>query len=254
MNFYFHNTDYIKHPCLHLAEQTTPWIDGDTREQWLEKMEDPIKCDILTKNGYSHEDAITYSFNKLGFRTPELDTFTGDYFVALGCSFTMGTALPLDHVWPSVISSRLGIPVCNLGIQGIAFDGIYRLANYILPYMDVKPKFVCLLTPPKPRLEIIRHNNHNTVLYPYDREVKSCSVLREYFIVNANIEVTHERNLHAIKGLLNEMNIPLYIIQSHIVWSDFDPLSTDVARDFLHQGRTAQREMATKFIAKINSL
>lgn len=58
---------------------------------------------------------IKYAMDEYGFRTSKLQH---EKVLALGCSFTSGQGLPVEHRWSNILSDKLGTPVINLGQGG----------------------------------------------------------------------------------------------------------------------------------------
>lgn len=241
------NLNYLVHANIAYAAKTVNFVISDTEEDWLMHMKNPVYRERLEKAGFATPDAIEYKFNNQGFRTAEFDTFTNDYFIALGCSFTFGTALRYEDIWPTKVSNITGLEVCNLGVTGAAIDTAYRMLRLTLTNLPTLPKFILLYVPPLPRFEILNFSMSNsTVLYPYD--VKGNSRLQEYFLEEANLYMNRERNIHAIQYLGSSVGVPVYIKYSD-AWEQDD---NDVARDFAHQGPLAHTKLAKSYVDDFN--
>lgn len=87
---------------------------------------------------------IEYSFNSLGFRTPELESVIDNskWFLVLGCSYTVGVGLPAHLRWPDLISEKSGIPHINLALEGTGLDYCVYQSRLFLKNYQQRPDFV----------------------------------------------------------------------------------------------------------------
>ncbi len=213
------------------ASKTINWLPTDTEELFNKTIKDPAKVKYLQENNLYD---IEYTFNSHGFRTAEFDIT--ECFVALGCSFTVGTGLQEYQVWPSLLSERISVPVYNLGVYGAAMDTIYRIAKEYLTTLN--PKFVALLVPPKGRYEYFNGTSYRVITTAssnYGELHKFNSTYDEVLTLN------YEKNLICIQHMCNQLNIPLISVSS----SELEAI--DHARDFEHQGPKCHKLMAEKF-------
>ena len=132
-----------------LANKSFMWYSCDMADRYRENMKagklDPI---YLTKK-------ISYDFNSEGYRTKEFSEFKeNEFFVAMGCSYTLGEGLAQEDVWPAVVGDMLGIDNMNLGISGGGIDLIMRNTFLYLKSDLPKPKFVSIQLPESAR----KHN------------------------------------------------------------------------------------------------
>lgn len=219
--------------------RTEYWVAPDTKESWEKNLKDPIRSEYLYKQNWHYEHAIEYHYNSEGFRTDEFGTHN-ENFVALGCSFTFGTGLNRDHLWPELVSKDINLPVYNLGMYGAANDTCYRFAKHWLPIL--KPKFVVMLTPPIERIEFFNGETYKSYVPLENDDYGYFSKL--YVTYNENSNLNLEKNLLAIQAICNSLNIPFYYNLS----SEFHVIPDDNARDFCHQGPICHRNMADKFL------
>ena len=239
------------HPGLKHKSTTQYWIPTDSQEKFQENSKDPVKYQVLINRGWDSPTSIPYIINKHGFRCDEFEDNV-ENIVTLGCSFTMGIGLPVETVWPAVVSQSLNLKLYNLAWGGTSADTCFRLAKYWLP--KLKPSVVCMLTPPPNRIEIIDENNPEscpaTTLLPgvdYDQPLFD-KFLKTWFLHDENSRLNSLKNQLAIKQLCNELNIKV------IVLTVLDDLQyncrkiDNLARDFMHAGPTIHSELAKKFV------
>jgi hypothetical protein len=101
---------------------------------------------------------ITYQFNLQGFRCPDLNNFLGQRInLALGCSFTEGTGLPEDQVWPSILEQSSEFPILNLGLGSGTTDTISRILTNVCSLYDIQTVYI--LWPSILRFESIKFND-----------------------------------------------------------------------------------------------
>lgn len=121
------------------AEVETEWFstDEDWKYEQNKDILDPIYQDLQ----------IVYKFNSLGYRTGELEEYeTKKFFIAMGCSYTVGEGLAVQHRWSDQLTELTGLKNMNLGISGSGLDT--HLIN-TLHYVNSKM--------PRPRFVVIQH-------------------------------------------------------------------------------------------------
>jgi len=229
--------NYLGHVQMNLAGKTVYWLPSDTKELWQKNMQDPDKKHYLDEMNWNTENSIQYKFNKQGFRTEEFSR--RDCFLALGCSFTVGTGLEQHQTWPEVLAQQIQLPVYNLGVFGCAIDTCFRLCYY---YIDViKPKFVIMMSPPRDRTEIIESMRGQTVTYHGDL----CDRHKSWFAYEQNSELNYHKHNLALHQLCANRDIPFYSYDSFCEIKDH-------ARDFMHQGPTTHREFVHSIVEHIH--
>jgi len=221
------------HAQTAFADQTLSWLPSDTYELWQENMKNKKHKEYLQKQGWDKEHAIEYNFNDRGFRTHKFESQTN--IIALGCSFTVGTGLEYDQIWPSLLEQHLDISVINLGVFGLSLDGCYRLLRYYLP--SLKPNAVVLYEPPNSRFEIYGNNHFRTIQYHL---TDYGDWPKEWFSNDYNLEVHREKNLAALKVLCGD--IPFYTFSDIVYYDD--------ARDFMHCGPISHKKAFEQFVQK----
>ena len=139
------------HPGKSLANQTLEWLPTDTKETFEQLMQEPVHQQYFAAKGWDRNGAITYKINSEGFRCEEFDD--QPCLLALGCSYTLGSGLPVECTWPSLVGRALNLPVANLAWMGHSADSCFRIAEYWVPRLNVQQ--VVMLTPFSDRVEVL---------------------------------------------------------------------------------------------------
>jgi hypothetical protein len=225
----------VTHVQSNLANTTVNWLPSDTKERWLKNCKDTANWQYFEHMGWNNEDSITYTFNQYGFRSPPLLPSVKN-FIALGCSFTVGTGLPVKTVWPSLIEQATGITAYNLGVYGMSLDACYRLARYYIPQLN--PRFVIVLPPPPTRMEILENKIYQTIMFD---STKYKSFVQNWFAYKENMYLHQEKTLGALENLCFKNNCRLYVLP------EFDKI-LDHARDLMHQGPKTHKHTIENFL------
>jgi hypothetical protein len=230
------------------------WYPTDTEELYKQNIKLPDKRQILFDNNWIDTEII-YQINSEGFRTPEFDP-SKKRFMTLGCSFTKGIGLPIDVVWPTLLSNDLGIEVDNLAEQGASNGLIFRIAQHWIPIL--KPQFVVVQQTMATRFEILNNRRRGTISsVSYNTELMPPS----WWASDFNSLIDADRNELAIRYICSELNIPVYFLpidEFTKVWTEIDGnlitrgISLDKARDAMHPGKAVHRAVANILRDRIN--
>jgi hypothetical protein len=237
------------------ANKELEWLNTDTKEHYEKLIQDPEHRAYFAKLGWDKPGAITYKFNSYGFRADEFD---GDpCMVALGCSYTVGIGLPDEATWARQTATALGLKCANLSWGGYSADTCYRLAEYWVP--ELRPKYVCMLVPPKHRTEVLLDARATTlgrwqvpveVFMPQSKSPlfsNDDQYLKHWFLNDENALVNQRKNIFAIRQLCADLNIPctVYNAEDHMWWSREE---IGYARDYMHGGPKIHNLLTKKFI------
>jgi hypothetical protein len=165
---------------------------------------------MLERSGWLEpQPPITYSYNSHGFRDEELDDRPCG--MALGCSFTEGIGVRQEHTWPWVLGETVDHKVWNLGIGGTGIDTCYRVMEFWIPLL--KPRFVAMLDPPIPRIEICGANGKFTTLITTGWENSDVTgpndlFMRNWFAQDFNWLIQHRKHVLAMRMLAQDHGIP----------------------------------------------
>jgi hypothetical protein len=127
-----------------LRSQTVNWSGSDHQNEFNKNCTNPDKFAKLVTLGFDSPESISYTYNQHGFRSPEFDQRPCG--IALGCSFTEGVGIPVQHTWPSKLSKMLDVHVWNLGTGGSSIDTAFTFLEYYIDLLD--PQFVTICVPP----------------------------------------------------------------------------------------------------------
>jgi hypothetical protein len=238
------SSDYPQHPWSRFGSQELEWIPGDSLEQWQHNMKDPERRKVLEKYGWDRPGGITYKLNQHGFRCNNFTDQPG--IVTLGCSFTAGLALPVDHIWPTLVAQKLELELWNLGVPGVGMDTCFRLFDHYVTKLNVK--MVCMLRPPQNRFEWTRGDG--TVEYVTPNTENHSRAQQVWYQHQQNSEQNYLKNTMAIQYLCMANNVKLIILDLHNDLFNTPPRDPwPPARDLRHVGTVEHAECARRFLS-----
>lgn len=237
------NQQFPGHTWTLLANNTTQWFGSDSELKFNAHKKDTAQNKLLEKFGWL-ETELQYRFNSQGFRCDEFDD--RPCAVAMGCSHTHGTGLKESDAWPSKLSQQLNLHVWNLGISGAAFDTVFRLAQFYIPFL--KPQFVFVLEPPSTRFEYRADGIYKiaavTNSFP---ELADNPFIKHWFLDDENSTLNATRNRMAVAHLSHCNNAQF--IHGHGIMNWHDP--ADLARDLMHPGVSEQEKVVDYMLRQI---
>ena len=223
-------------------------------------------------NEVLYDDTFGYDVNKNYFRCDEFDSLIASKkkkLLVFGCSFTFGTGLPEEHVWPSILSKMISyktgdeLDIINLSIPGGSYSDIDRLSNYIYMF---SVDYICCLLPPLPRKSFIDLNGHfqsmsmatdgkNKIHKLFDDMVKYSYGTFEYeqLVVMKKLEAM-AKILGAKFCFINPFGGTINLEDAEIIsysnMYNIKPITTQ-ARDISHPGNKYQIEVAHTMMEKL---
>ena len=239
----FENTPH--HSQYQYRNQTLLWHSTDTEELYNKNLKDKKQYQTLFENGWVDAD-ITYKFNEYGFRAESFNSKAPDGLV-VGCSYTAGEGLPLDNIYTTYVSRKMGINLYNLGVCGASNGLMFRLVRYWLPIL--KPKFVIVQTTHAHRFELINQDNHSGIISPANQTITHGDLFKNWWYNDLNSLVDKDRNTLAIRYVCHELDIPLFLIDVE----DFRNPAQGLARDLLHSGPRSHQTVAQNLIEKLKN-
>jgi len=235
----------IPHNYQSHCSKTFHWDTSDSLAAYQQNILDPVQRQKLESFGWL-DTSIEYKFNSHGFRTPEFDN-TVDA-VCFGCSFTMGTGLPIEMTWPVQFSTISDLSVANLAHAGSSNDTAFRIARNYLPLL--RPKYALWLQTDKHRLELIDdYLSLSMNILAGDsssNEQIDNAFVKQWFASESNQDLNLEKNTRAFRNLCNELNIVCIILPRNAV------VFLDLARDLKHPGVTSNIHIAKKFYSVLS--
>jgi hypothetical protein len=218
------------------ANRSFNWLAMDNRKLYKQNL--ISHYDDLKKNNWI-DTTFSYKFNSLGFRCNE---FTQDSSIMfLGCSFTIGIGLPVESIWPELVSKNLKMNCANLGIGGSSCDTAFRLCH---GYIDkIKPKLVVFMIPPSARFENVNDNQITNVIIS---DPQYSSFYKNWAIDDNNSYFNREKNILGLKMLCQERNTKLIVINH-----DELHCSNSLARDLAHAGVESHSIFSKKLLEQI---
>jgi len=233
-----YNSHYKKY-----ANQSLDWLTMDTQILYEKHLK--LNYSMLLKNNWIDYKSFTYKFNSHGFRCNEFNDSPTIMFI--GCSNTCGVGLPIETIWPELVSKNLNMQCANLGQAGGSNDTAFRLCH---GWIDkIQPKIVVLLNPPGVRLEIVTNKHNIRHLNPqWGNDLEDYPFLKEWCMDNNNNYFNILKNTLAIENVCKSKNIKFVCFTLKEWWSIRKP---DLARDLTHAGIVSNHNFAEYALTKI---
>jgi len=218
------------------TNQSLDWLPMDTKALYEKNLKE--KYQLLKVNNWI-DKSFTYKFNSHGFRCEE---FTNDPSIMfLGCSFTCGIGLPIETIWPELVSKHLNMRCANLGQGGGSNDTMFRLCH---GWIDiVNPKIVFVLNPPGIRFEIVDESNIDSLSIAWGYKYRT--FLSDWSKDDNNNYFNNLKNNLAIENLCKARNIKYVLLDCN----QFPKI--DAARDLSHAGVLSNKKFTEYAINQI---
>jgi hypothetical protein len=224
-----HGNREIWTPDLTPRPYTTAWQGLDSEEAFEKHLLDSHTRSQLEQWGWI-DRKIEYRVNSWGFRSErEFDTVTGPSLIAMGCSFTFGTALPVESIWPTLASKRLGLELINLGVPG---HGLDLNTQWLISQGHVinDPKVIVILMPPAGRITWVEQINGRIVGNTFSMTHLENTKIIDNVLLNAHM--SYVRNINTIELWARSRNIPVYVFAGF----NGHPIEFGLGRDLRHNG------------------
>ena len=223
-----------------LANKTVDWLPMDTEELYKKNL-DKRHGDLVLQGWIDNH--FTYEFNSHGFRCKEFTDKPSIMF--LGCSFTMGMGLPVDLIWPELVSKNLNLQCVNLGIAGSSADTAFRLCHGWLD--KINPNTVIFMQPPGIRCELVTDDSIKNV----DIEDPSTKEFIKLWTVDENNNYFNtEKNTLGIQMLCTAKGIKFVTVNANTLTSSY---SNSFGRDLCHPGIDRHRVFAERLSMKLGA-
>lgn len=231
----------------------------DEVKSLVKRMVQPKETELIEINDwdmyaqYPHEGFdLTYNVNEDGFRS---DSFEGENgIVFLGCSLTYGYGLEEWEVWPWIVGKHFQTKVWNLSLTGHGDDTSFIVAQKWIP--KLKPKLVCMLTPPPGRYIFFDTPFDDTTLWRIVQREKKREMKYPFLFSSKQMYLQSLKNILAIKSICDSFEIPFILksAEDTIEGGLFkkSKFGYDLAKDGLHPGPEWQKKKANEFINQIN--
>ena len=232
--------DNILLGCLQHQSITVDWFGEDSKILFKQHVKNPAHYQTLKNLGFLSPGCVTYKYNRCGFRSEEFDNRSAG--IALGCSFTKGVGIPVEHSWPSQLSLLLKHDIWNLGVGGGSLDTAYNLLDHYIDKLNTK--FVVMCAPTPDRFEFFHDNSPLRIIASTPQTFRQYDVFfKQWFLTEKNVSTSYKKNILAMQQMCFQRNIPFYY--------DINFLSDCKARDLAHPGIDANYNFALKMHEKI---
>ena len=221
------------------ANQTLDWLTMDTEDLYKKNLKE--NYNLLKINGWL-DHTFTYKFNSHGFRCDEFSTASTIMF--LGCSNTCGIGLPLDSIWPELVSKKLSMRCANLGIGGASNDAAFRLCN---GWVDrINPQILIFLRAGSHRLELLDSTTISNLCLTWNNIDNTIhKFLKKWTIDDNNSYFNELKNYLAIQHICASRNIKFLSLDSTQMYH------VDKARDLAHWGKNSNKIFADTVLSKL---
>lgn len=230
------------------AKQTLEWMPTDTQERFNDLMNYEPHREYFREKGWDKPGAITYKINQFGFRCNEFEVGAKSV-VALGCSYTFGTGLPVETTWSYLVAKSLDLECYNLAWGGTGADTCFMLARYWLPVL--RPSLVIMAAPPVDRIDIVRGSGDppvqtimgNTAIDEFSND----PYLKHWFANDTNAELNNIKNKLAVQALCHNLGIPCLTYNAHEYFARSRE-EVEYARDRMHAGPKGHTMFAERIL------
>lgn len=229
----------LNYKSCYQTNETVNWIGGDSKEAYQQNLLTNYK--ELATNGWINA-SFTYKFNSLGFRCDEFNS--NPSVMCLGCSITVGIGLPIETIWPELVSKQLNMRCINLGQGGSGPDTAFRLCY---GYIDrVNPQIVVYMQPPPNRFELISAQWQKNISVHCTESIRK-QLFKIWTVDENNNYFNQRKNALAIQMLCEQRNIKFIFVDS----KNFCNSLISKSRDLLHPGVEEHKQIANSIIAQI---
>ena len=145
--------NYYSHLITLRSMHNVEWADYDVIENYKEST-------LAGPNPYGLHD-ISYKYNIDGFRCDDFNLTSELPILFMGCSFTEGTGLPINHIWANLLLERIkvhtgkNIPYWNTALSGASIDAMANGLYWFDRKFAVDLKYIVMLCPPFQRREYL---------------------------------------------------------------------------------------------------
>ncbi len=230
------------------ASQNLEWMPTDTKERFEDLMNYGPHREYFQAKGWDRPGAITYKINQYGFRCNEFELGTKSV-VALGCSYTFGTGLPLEDTWSHIVAKSLILECYNLACGGISADTCFMLARFWIPVL--RPQLVVMAAPPVDRIDVVRGSGtppvHTIMGNTIEGEFGNDPYLKHWFSNGVNSELNNIKNKLAVQALCSNLEIPCLTYNAHEYFARSRE-EVEYARDHMHAGPKGHRMFAERIL------
>lgn len=152
----------------------------------------------------------------------------------MGCSFTLGVGIPVEQIWPELVSQQLSMQCANLGQGGSSSDTAFRLCQ---GWIDkIRPTIIVFALPVNTRIELIV-NGHAEFLSPaWNLSDRYSNYLKDWIANDDNANLNQLKNKLAIQMLCQDRGIKYIEIDPYDILETEKITPKTLARDLAHPG------------------
>jgi len=193
-----------------------------------------------------HTTKVFYNRNSTGHRSKEIKDLSSEYFLFIGCSITVGSAVALEETFPYIVAKHANKDYYNLAVEGAGYDMIaYNLSNWF-KQTNIKPRAVIIKWPELFRTFRI-HNNTVIPIGPWNCKADIGSVVTTeewagFEVVSSTDYFKHYSSIikDTVESLITSHGITIINVP--------DLLTMDLGRDLKHPGTETHKALASSIL------
>jgi hypothetical protein len=193
-----------------------------------------------------HTTKVFYNRNSTGHRSKEIKDLSSEYFLFIGCSITVGSAVALEETFPYIVAKHANKDYYNLAVEGAGYDMIaYNLSNWF-KQTNIKPRAVIIKWPELFRTFRI-HNNTVIPIGPWNckADIGSAVTTEEWAgfeVVSSTDYFKHYSSIikDTVESLITSHGITIINVP--------DLLTMDLGRDLKHPGTETHKALASSIL------
>ena len=198
---------------------------------------------------------LTYNFNSNGYRCSHSHPNDyDDYFLAIGCSNTLGMGIHEENRYSNIIEKNTQIPTFNLGYSGGSALYVFYNISYFLSCNIKPPRCVFIQWPEPFRYTVITDYGIDRIGLVNSNKKEKQRLARYWHEVHPSASQESSRfSYYTTKSLLEVANIPAVHISDHTNFYK-DALhwhGVDKARDLLHLGIESHQRIADMMLDQL---
>lgn len=199
-------------PHVNLYSFTGEYSHNDTEE--LHEMNKKR----FGKSWYWYDNPVGYSYNEFGYRMKELtDVDYDNYFAFFGCSFTVGTGLPLEETFAYKIAKEFDVDYVNGAVGGGSPDFAIYNAITLLSNAPKKPKAIVINWPELSRTCYWKDNVLEFLLPNFTKNISDYWIKSYQTFMNEESHINHRFKMlrNTLKLICSGHNIQLFEMYSY---------------------------------------
>lgn len=198
---------------------------------------------------------LTYNFNSNGYRCSHSHPADYDeYFIAIGCSNTLGAGVHEENRYSNIIESNTKIPTFNLGYSGGSALYVFYNISYFLSCNIKPPKCVFIQWPQAMRYTVFTDRGIDRIgIHNSNRKEKERLARYWHEVHPAAMHESSKFSYYTTRSLLKAANIPsVHIADNANFYKGVHSWNgIDMARDLQHPGIATHQRIADMMLDQL---